>query len=243
VIERGAVARLRQQQIYYERRANLGGEQSWRTSVGQWDFGPVQNSAWASEIAAITSQMSTLTRGAMVLEVAAGSGTWTAHLARYATQLVAFDTSPSALDLNRGSLPSELRRKVLFMRADALRMPFRADSFDLAAINLWLTHVPLQFAVPFMKAIIELVHPKGVVSIMDSHLSASGGQLMLVDAEGGAKEYAQARRLPDGNAHEVVEVHYSQEALARLLARCGYEIESYWSGQWYWTATARRQHA
>jgi demethylmenaquinone methyltransferase/2-methoxy-6-polyprenyl-1,4-benzoquinol methylase len=242
VTERGAAERLRQQQTYYERRANLGSEQSWQTSVGQWDFGPVQNRAWASEIADITSQMTALTRDAMVLEVAAGSGTWTAHLAREAAQLIAFDTSPSALDLNRANLSPELRRKVLVLRADALRMPFRAQSFDVAVINLWLTHVPLQLATDFMDASFHLVRPNGVVGIVDSHLSASGGQLTLVDAERGAKEFVQARRLPDGETHEVVEVHYSQEALALLLAGCGFELESYWSGQWYWTATARRRH-
>jgi ubiquinone/menaquinone biosynthesis C-methylase UbiE/RimJ/RimL family protein N-acetyltransferase len=76
-------------------------------------------------------QLQERVRGKDVLDVGCGPGEFTLHVARRANSVVGIDTSSTALELARGSLPKPGATNVLFRHADIRRLPFPDGSFDV----------------------------------------------------------------------------------------------------------------
>jgi SAM-dependent methyltransferase len=77
--------------------------------------------------------------GKRVLEVGAGSGRDALALVREGATVVVLDYSPASLDLVRQQA-REQGVEILLVRADALRMPFRTDAFDVVYHQGLLEH-------------------------------------------------------------------------------------------------------
>lgn len=74
--------------------------------------------------------------GERVLDVAAGTGTSSAALARSGARVVAVDFSPGMIEVGRGKHPN-----IEFIQADATAMPFGDDEFDAVTISFGLRNI------------------------------------------------------------------------------------------------------
>jgi demethylmenaquinone methyltransferase/2-methoxy-6-polyprenyl-1,4-benzoquinol methylase len=100
-----------------------------------------------------------------VLEIAAGTGYWTALLAMRGIRVTALDAAPEALDLNRQRL-GPTAASVEFVVADVFNwQPPR--SFDSCVSFFWLCHVPDERLVEFLSAVRKAVKPGGTVFFGD----------------------------------------------------------------------------
>jgi len=75
-------------------------------------------------------------RGERILDVAAGTGTSSAPLARAGAQVTAVDISPGMIALGRRKHP-----KVEFVEGDAMKLPFDEGTFDAVTISFGLRNV------------------------------------------------------------------------------------------------------
>jgi demethylmenaquinone methyltransferase/2-methoxy-6-polyprenyl-1,4-benzoquinol methylase len=75
-----------------------------------------------------------------ILELACGTGQWTAELARHASSLTAVDASPEMIALNRARVAQE---NVRYVEADLFAWSAR-ERYDVVFFSAWLSHVPQQ---------------------------------------------------------------------------------------------------
>jgi trans-aconitate methyltransferase len=75
-----------------------------------------------------------------VLELACGTGQWTAALGKHASELTAVDASPEMLAIASARVPED---RVRFIQADIFM--WKADQrHDVVFFSAWLSHVPPQ---------------------------------------------------------------------------------------------------
>ena len=207
---------------YYDERAVQYDD--WYLHINLYDD-PQHNAAWRAELAQLTAAVSAFGHGRL-LELAAGTGWWTRHLARSAG-VTALDYSPAMLAALRGRLRAESISAAL-TRGDAYHLPFAAGAFDSCFFGFWLSHVPFALLDPFFAELRRVLRP--------------GGALMLVDSrpfrgEQPAVELKQQRRLNDGSEHQIVKIYHKPETLRALFAPYGTNIHTWDTGTFFTAGT------
>ncbi len=160
-----------------------------------------------------------------VLELACGTGIWTAHLARHADSLTAIDAAPEMLAIARARVADE---RVRFIRSDIFA--WEPDGrYDAVVFGFWLSHVPLERFERFWTLVAECLEPHGRVFFLDdAHRTAEE----LLEGESGARV---CRRLNDGSAHQIFKVPHTPQQLERRLAQLGWRITvTSTSGPFFW---------
>jgi demethylmenaquinone methyltransferase/2-methoxy-6-polyprenyl-1,4-benzoquinol methylase len=74
--------------------------------------------------------------GQRILDIAAGTGTSSAAIARSGAEVVAVDFSPGMIAVGRKRHP-----RIEFVEADAMTLPFKANEFDAATISFGLRNI------------------------------------------------------------------------------------------------------
>ena len=92
-----------------------------------------------------------------VLEMAGGTGWWTARLARTAGHLTVIDSSPETLDLNRDRVG---RSDVDYLCADLFTWQPRR-TYDVVFFSFWLSHVPWSRFSAFWSLVRSCLAPGG----------------------------------------------------------------------------------
>jgi SAM-dependent methyltransferase len=159
--------------------------------------------------------------GRDVLEIAAGTGWWTAHGARDCASWLATDLNASTLDIARGKpLPPGKAGKVDFAIADAYDLartlpPGRR--FDAAFAGCWWSHVPLAALRPWLRSLHACLDSGARIVMLDNaYVQTSNLPITRRDAEGNSY---QNRTLDDGSAHEVLKNFPTrEEAFAAITA-------------------------
>ena len=153
-----------------------------------------------------------------VLEMAGGTGWWTARLARTAGHLTVIDSSPETLDLNRDRVG---RPDVDYLVAD-LFMWQPQRTYDVVFFSFWLSHVPRSRFSAFWSLVRSCLAPGGRVFLVDNrndpHPTGEIEDPYVV-------HYGpdlDLRRLHDGSEYQVVEVFYEPDELQSLLADQGW---------------------
>jgi hypothetical protein len=90
---------LAEQRSYYRARAPEYDE--WWQRRGRYDRGEEQLLEWQRQVAVVDEALTSFGATGSVLELAGGTGWWTARLARTAERLTVVDSSPEALVLNQ----------------------------------------------------------------------------------------------------------------------------------------------
>ena len=90
---------LEEQIAYYRARAPEYDE--WFLRQGRYDLGQEQNARWRGELEDVLEALASFGPRGRVLELAGGTGFWTALVARTADALTVVDASPESLDINR----------------------------------------------------------------------------------------------------------------------------------------------
>ena len=205
---------LRQQVTYYRARASEYDE--WFLRQGRYDRGPEVNRRWFAEAEQVFGALEAFRPEGRVLELACGTGLWTARLLRHAGSLTAVDASPEMLALCRARVGDDTVR---FVQADVFS--WQPDTvYDVVFFSFWLSHVPWERFESFWKTVRSCLAPRGHVFFVDSLYDASS---TAVDHHLDGPETTTALRcLNDGREFSIVKVFHRPAHLAVRLGAMGW---------------------
>ncbi len=138
--------------------------------------------------------------GHRVLEVACGTGYWTAALAPVAAAITATDASPEVLALARGK--DYPIGRVRFAVADAYALDPIDGEFTAGLAAFWWSHVPCERQAEFLRGLHRRLGLGAVVVLMDNRF-VEGSSTRISQRDAAGNTYQQ-RRLMDGTTHEVL---------------------------------------
>ncbi len=210
---------LGEQVAYY--RARAAEYDRWFNREGRYDRGGAANAAWFSERDEVRRALRSLPLdSADVLELAAGTGIWTAELAGWAAQVTAVDASPEMIALNRERLGA-LAARVEYVEADLFdwRPPRR---FDAVVFCFWISHVPEARLDGFLTGVATMLRDEGTIFFLDGLPDPTSTAADHVLPRAG--EETMIRRLDDGREFRIVKAFRPSEELERRCHRAGLEV-------------------
>lgn len=163
-------------------------------------------------------------RGRRVLEVACGTGYWTALVAPVAASVVATDLADEPMQIARGK-PFPPGR-VSFHKEDAYALPSGLGRFDAALAVFWWSHVPRRRIPEFLASLHARLEPGARVLLMDNrYVEGSSIPVAEVDAEGDSYQQRGEDR--------VLKNFPSEAELRGWLPGVSYEaLEYYWFAEY-----------
>ena len=152
--------------------------------------------------------------GARALEVACGTGYWTALLAQSAASVVATDLAGETLAIAHSKpLPAG---RVRFEIADAYALPQSLGRFDAAFAGFWWSHVARSRVDAFLASLHARLDPGARVLLLDNrYVEGSSTPLAGFDAEGNT---FQMRTLADGSSVRVMKNFPAEDELRGALS-------------------------
>jgi cyclopropane fatty-acyl-phospholipid synthase-like methyltransferase len=174
----------------------------------------------AAAAARIASLVAGLNIGGDVLELACGTGMWTAALAARGALVTAVDAAPEALRIAAARCPSNVHFELVDLFA---WQPQRR--FDVVLFAFWLSHVPRDRASQFFDRLRNWLAPDGRVVFVDEPAGAAGKERGIAD---GIVE----RTLTDGSRHRIVKVFLDPPELGCSLAQLGWRSAITHRGDW-----------
>ncbi|MGO9489932.1 MAG: class I SAM-dependent methyltransferase [Solirubrobacteraceae bacterium] len=205
---------LAEQRRYYRDRA--GEYEDWWFRRGRYEHGPEADAAWFAEVDRVQAALAAFAPCGDVLELACGTGLWTARLAETAASVTALDASSQTLALARRKVGAA---HVSFLEADIFAWePDRA--YDVCFFSFWLSHVPRRLQAGFWEKVGRALAPGGRVFLVDS---ARSSRASARDHDLGDPEVELARRrLADGREYTIVKHWFQASALQERLAELGW---------------------
>jgi SAM-dependent methyltransferase len=205
---------LAEQRRYY--RARAGEYEDWWHRRGRYAHGVEADERWFSEVDELQNALETFAPAGRVLELACGTGLWTARLAPHAERLTAVDASPEVLELARAKVPAQ---NVEFVQADLFAWQ-PDERFDVCFFAFWLSHVPDELLAEFLGTVRDALAPGGRVLLIDSARSPRASARDHDLAEPG--EQLARRRLADGSEYTIVKHWFEAAALQDRLESLGW---------------------
>jgi demethylmenaquinone methyltransferase/2-methoxy-6-polyprenyl-1,4-benzoquinol methylase len=164
------------------------------------------------DLARLKAWLAEEARGRTILEVACGTGYWTAIAADSARAIVATDLNQGPLALARGK---GLGAHVRFEEADAFALPDYGMGFDAGMAHFWWSHVSVADQRRFLEHFASRLLPGAKLLMMDNnYVARSMTPISRHDALGNTY---QVRRLESGAEYEIVKNFPSTEDLQRAL--------------------------
>jgi ubiquinone/menaquinone biosynthesis C-methylase UbiE len=158
-----------------------------------------------------------------VLEVACGTGWWTAHAARDAQAWLATDANHEPLEIARAKAP--MPPQVCFALADAWVLDALPGSFDAAFAGFWVSHLPRAALAGWFARLHARLAPGARVVLIDN-LFVEGSSTPIARTDAGTGDTWQQRTLDDGSTHEVLKNFLDEATLRAALPG---------AGDWRWT--------
>jgi SAM-dependent methyltransferase len=202
---------LAEQRLYYAARAHEYDD--WWFRRGRYSFEPGEQARWDEDVAELEAAVADFRPAGAVLELAAGTGLWTRHLAQTATRLVAVDASEETLAINRARVDGAVE----YVVADLFAWE-PEERFDLVFFSFWLSHVPEARFEQFWRLVRSALRPGGRVFLIDS----GGPDPAQRDPGGGGR---QTRRLSDGREFTIVKRYWAPDELEERLREVGFELD------------------
>jgi SAM-dependent methyltransferase len=211
-VARNVADNLAEQAEYYRARASEYDE--WWLRQGRYDRGPELNARWFGDVAELESALDDFRPRGRILELAGGTGIWSARLLGYADQLTVLDASNEVLALNHARLRSE---RVQYIRADLFDW-IPSERFDVVFFGFWLSHVPASKFAPFWELVRTSLAPRGRVFFIDSRKDATSTAL----DQQLRNDDISVRRLNDGRTFKIYKVYYDTDDLQARLNGLGW---------------------
>ena len=187
-----------------------------------------------ANLASLRSRIAALFAGRSVLEVACGTGYWTAVIASQAKAITALDAAEETLAIARSKQYPAGR--VEFMQGDVYALPGSGRRHDALFAGFWWSHVPLARLDAFLAGAARAVAPDAVVAFLENrYVEGSSTPLSRRDAEGNTY---QRRKLDDGSTHEVLKNFPSDRELVERASKYGQQASVEWL-EYYWLLTYR----
>jgi SAM-dependent methyltransferase len=169
------------------------------------------------DIVRLGAQLATLVEGRRVLEVAAGTGYWTAAIAPTAKSVLATDAVDETLAVARSREYPDAR--VEFAVCDAFALDKVPGSFDAALACFWLSHLTRDRMPLFFRHLGARLEPGARVVVADNmYVEGSNHPITRTDAEGNT---FQRRALESGAEFEVVKNFPTPDELCDLALAVG----------------------
>lgn len=186
-----------------------------------------------AELAALASEMKATIAGRRILEIACGTGYWTAIACEAAEHITATDASPEVLEIARSKeLPTG---KVLFREGDAYRLSEVPGEFDAGLACFWLSHVPKSRLAEFIEGFHRRLGEGAAVFLADNvYVPGIGGELVTLP---NSEDTYKLRRLADGSEHRVIKNYYDEPTLRRILSPLSADLRIH-VGECFWWAAA-----
>ena len=202
---------LAEQRRYYGARASEYDD--WWFRRGRYAVDEDVARQWFGDVAELERELERFDPRGDVLELAAGTGTWTQQLLRHADRVTAVDASPEVLDLNRAKTGGAAE----YVPADIFTWePPRA--FDACCFGFWLSHVPSSRFAAFWSLVERALKPDGRFFLVDN--ARLGDSRHLVGASG---EVAR-RSLADGREFDIVKRFWTPAQLEQEVAELGWQL-------------------
>jgi ubiquinone/menaquinone biosynthesis C-methylase UbiE len=210
---------LAEQRSFYRARAPEYDE--WWLRRGRYDRGEADAREWHRQVASVEAALAAFGATGDVLELAGGTGWWTARLAETADHLTVVDSSPETLALNRERVG---RADIDYVVADLFEwQPTR--SYDVVFFSFWLSHVPRSRFAVFWTLVRSCLAPGGRVFLIDNRPDPEP-RPNIKDPY--VVEYSpdlHLRRLNDGSEFRVVKVMYEPDELRALIEAEGWHAD------------------
>jgi len=197
---------------YYAARAQE--YDNWYLRLGRYSHGDDSDAAWRTDLERVREWLVTVPMSGEIVELAAGSGWWSAVLAGKG-RLSLYDASPEPLGFARARLEA-LGLPVQFEIRDAWTEPDRAVGGLFA--GFWLSHVAADRLGEFMGLAHRWLLPGGSFAFIDSRPDPDSSALDHRPPEDGI----QLRRLEDGTTCRVRKVFHERGDLEAALLGAGF---------------------
>jgi len=180
-----------------------------------------------------------------VLELAAGTGSYTPALLASATSVTVVDASSESLRLARSKLAA-FSSRLTVVEVDIFDWhPTR--TYDTVFFAYWLSHVPLSRFDAFWQLVDDALSPGGRVFLIDS----TGAQGNFSHSSSGGPRYSERDNLVDqtsrrqlgGRVYHVVKVAWRPAELESRLADLGWRAEFVEGVHSLWGSAVRRESA
>src|SRR4051794_40897406 len=136
----------------------------WYLRRGRYGHGQEADADWAAELAVAAEWLDGLPIGGDIVELAAGTGWWSARLARRG-ELYAYDAVDEPLTVLRACL-ADANVSAHVERRDAWAAPDRR--VDALFCGFWLSHVPRARLEDFLAICRAWLKPAGTFAFIDS---------------------------------------------------------------------------
>lgn len=173
-----------------------------------------------ADLAALKSWLANAARGRAILEIACGTGYWTAVAAATAQVIHATDFNSSPLDIARAK---HLGAHVTFGKADAYALPDVDAMFDCGMAHFWWSHVARADEQGFLTHLAsKLAHGARLLMIDNRFVAGSSTPIARTDADGNTY---QLRKLSNGSTHAVLKNFPTSADLRAALAPVAKKVE------------------
>ena len=227
---------LHEQHRYYEDRAPEYDDVWYRRGI--YDLGPDGNARWFEETARLEAAVDELDVSGAVLELAAGTGLFTRHLAPRARTMIAVDVAASALAINRERVGDS---RVEYVHADLYEWAPPSDQrFDLIFVAFLISHILPERFPEFWDRLSGWLAPGGTVFFCDDVAGTEARRSDPGEAVDDGPAFAHRRRLHDGREYTIVKILYEPAELGSRLAALGWHADIRTTGEEFFYAVARR---
>lgn len=155
--------------------------------------------------------------GRNILEIACGTGYWTARVNSIATSIVAFDINDEVLEIARAK--PDLNPTVSFQKQDVYKLPRFPNQFTGALCGFWWSHVPRQSQSAFLAQFLPHFTNEAVLCFFDNlYVEGNSTPISCTDEYGNTY---QTRPLRSGSNTEVLKNFYSSADLQNTFNQAG----------------------
>jgi SAM-dependent methyltransferase len=170
----------------------------YRKRAGEYDS-IYTTALWQPELLVLHDWLVARARQRTILEVAAGTGYWTAIAAAVAKAIIATDLNAEMLAIASAKCFGD---NVALVRADCWRLPQFAGPFEVGMAHLWWSHVRKQDRGRFLSQLAAQLQPRGTLLMIDqNYVEGFGAPISWRDADGNTY---QKRWLRNGDRFEIV---------------------------------------
>jgi SAM-dependent methyltransferase len=168
--------------------------------------------------------------GERVLELACGTGYWTALISEHAELILATDVTPDVLVIARAK--TYPRARVSFHLADAFAVADIPGDFTAAFAGFWWSHISLAAMPGFLSALHQRLGSGARVMFLDNRF-VDGSSTPLDHADADGNTY-QRRQLANGSEHCVLKNFPSPNEIRERIEVAGasevdvVELPHYW---------------
>jgi demethylmenaquinone methyltransferase/2-methoxy-6-polyprenyl-1,4-benzoquinol methylase len=174
-----------------------------------------------SDFQVVRGRLTGLFAGKHVLEVAAGTGSWTSVLADTAASVTATDINQTTLEVAKARRPWP--PSVDFAVADALALRTIPGDFDAAFAGFFWSHVPLTKIDAFLEGLTLRLLPGSLMVFVDNRL-VPGGVHPVARRDEQGNTY-QHREMKDGSSWDVLKNFPRPDEVRTRLNRFGQSVE------------------